>query len=70
MKKRVYLVKTINGEMQIFTLNDEHEQTLFELEYAETIIEKGDSIQDVVLKFSERIKSGDINADGEDLKPF
>lgn len=58
--KRVYLVKTITGELQLFTLTDEHEQTIFEMEYQETILEKGDSIQDVILKFSKRIEAGEF----------
>ena len=65
--KRVYLVKTINGNLQLFTLTDEHEQTMFELEYAETIIQKGDSIQDVILKFSKRIEAGEISQEGNDV---
>ena len=65
--KRVYLVKTITGELQLFTLTDEHEQTIFEMEYQETIWEKGDSIQDVILKFSKRIEAGEINAAGDDV---
>lgn len=60
--KRVYIVKTINGEMQIFTLDNEHEQTIFELDHAENIIVKGDSIQDVVIKFSEMLKKDNSQA--------
>lgn len=60
--KRVYLVKTINGEMQLFTLTNEHEQTIFELEYAETIIQKGDSIQEVIIKFSKMLENDESQA--------
>ena len=55
--KRVYIIKDDAGELKIITLEDQNDQTIFELEYAERILHKGDSIQDVIIQFSKMLEA-------------
>ena len=55
--KRVYIIKDDAGELKIITLEDKNDQTIFELEYAERILRKGDSIQDVIIQFSKMLEA-------------
>ena len=60
--KKVYIIKNDAGELKIFILEDPNDQTVFELEYAERILHKGESIQEVILKFSKMLDKDNSQA--------
>lgn len=60
--KKVYIIKNDAGELKIFVLEDQNDQTVFELEYAERILHKGESIQEVIIQFSKMLENDESQA--------